>query len=163
MSGSAQAGTTVVSQNAIQMATRLISQEEGTVLSPYQDVGGVWTIGIGTTRIDGQAVTANTPPISRAEALSLLASNLAARVAALEGMLTVVANDSQCCALLDFMYNEGNEALQGSTLLQNFNAGNVSGAASEFLVWDVANDQFSQGLLNRRKLEQAIFLGNATI
>ncbi len=43
-------------------------------------------------------------------------------------------------------------------MLKLLNAGDYSGAANEFPKWDHINGVISQGLLNRRLRERALFL-----
>ena len=74
----------------------------------------------------------------------------------------VPLTQGQFNALADFTYNEGDGALQKSTLLKKLNAGDYEGAAEQFLVWDevivngkkVVNDD----LVKRRQKEKAMFL-----
>lgn len=70
-------------------------------------------------------------------------------------------------ALVSFAYNVGSdidldtkaEGLGDSTLLAMFLAGNVVGAANQFLLWDRAQGVRSWGLARRRSAERALFLG----
>lgn len=70
-------------------------------------------------------------------------------------------------ALVCFAYNVGSdidldtkaEGLGDSTLLRMLLAGNVLGAADQFLVWHRAGGMPSWGLLRRRTAERALFLG----
>ena len=49
-------------------STEFITYFEGFRSMPYQDQDGIWTIGYGTTR-NGQHVTAQTPPITKEQAM----------------------------------------------------------------------------------------------
>jgi len=68
----------------------------------------------------------------------------------------------QAAAMLSLAYNIGTSAFSTSTVLKEFNAGNIQAAADAFLLWDKAhvNGQpvVVAGLLNRRKAEEAVFL-----
>ena len=78
--------------NALAMAARLVGQCEGCRLAPYQDNGrGVWTIGIGSIQIDGQPVTADTPPITQEQAWALMMDELRPTAALVDEMLAVPA------------------------------------------------------------------------
>lgn len=75
-----------------------------------------------------------------------------------QNMLARPATQGQFDALVDFAYNEGAQELRTSTLLKKFNAGDIQGAADEFLRWDLAGGQVLPGLENRRKAERERFL-----
>lgn len=70
-------------------------------------------------------------------------------------------------ALVCFAYNVGSdidqdsipEGLGDSTLLRLLLAGDVVGAANQFLVWDKAQGRRMWGLAKRRTAERAMFLG----
>ena len=55
--------------SALALATQLVCGFEAFRASPYRDTAGVFTIGYGSTRIDGTPVTGDTAPITEAEAL----------------------------------------------------------------------------------------------
>lgn len=148
---------------ALAMASRLIIQCEGTKLAPYQDSGGVWTIGNGTITIDGEPVTAETPPITMARASELMMAELEEKAAAVDAVAPVDATDGQRSSCYSFTYNLGVSAFEKSTLLKKWLAGDVLGAGDQFNAWIYAGGHIVQGLVNRRKLERAIFLGLTTV
>lgn len=148
---------------ALAMASRLVIQCEGTKLAPYQDSGGVYTIGNGTISIDGEPVTAETPPITMARASELMMAELLEKAAAVNAVAPADATDGQRASCYSFTYNEGVSAFQKSTLLKKWLVGDVLGAASQFDQWIYAGGRVVQGLVNRRKLEKAIFLGLTTV
>ena len=61
-------------------------------------------------------------------------------------------------ALVDFGFNLGVHALEGSTLWRKLMAGDIAGAAAEFPKWDRAGGQEVAGLLRRRQSEQSLFM-----
>jgi lysozyme len=71
--------------------------------------------------------------------------------------------DGQFGALVSFAYNEGAGALEHSTLLELLRAGNLAGAAGEFLKWvyerEGEGEVQSAQLLLRRQAERRMFLG----
>jgi lysozyme len=73
----------------------------------------------------------------------------------------VSLNQGQYDALVDFTYNLGPAALQGSTLLRKLNAGDYAGAAAEFPKWCHAGRAVLPGLVTRRARERAMFEGDA--
>ena len=145
---------------AIAMAARLLRQLEGCVLSPYTDTGGTWTIGIGSIcDLAGNRVTANTPPITQQDADDLMMAELTPTAARVDALVTVPLADNQKAALYSFAYNVGIGALGKSTLLRVLNAGDTAGAAAHFADWNIVAGKVSKGLVNRRALEAAVFLG----
>ncbi|HBX8219573.1 TPA: lysozyme, partial [Klebsiella pneumoniae] len=52
----------------------------------------------------------------------------------------------------------GTRALSTSTLMKRLNAGDVKGAADEFLRWNRSGGKVMAGLTNRRKAEREVFL-----
>lgn len=139
-------------------AVRLVEPFEGFRAAPYQDVGGYWTIGFGSTRdAAGDAVTADTPTLSRDQALALVERDLTAAARQVQDSVVVALNVNQQAALIDFVYNLGAGNFCGSTLLRLLNVGNYSAAAGQFTLWDHAAGQVLPGLLRRREAEAALF------
>jgi lysozyme len=148
-----------VAQDAAPIAANLITPFEGFSSIPYQDPAGVWTIGNGSTRdLNGDPVTASTPPITDIQAKQLLMRDLSAAV-------TTVANDvlqpitkNMAAALEDFVYNLGPGDLASSTLLKLLNAGQYAEAAAQFDLWDHSGGVELSGLLRRREAERQLFM-----
>ena len=136
---------------------KLVQQSEGCELSSYQDSVGTWTIGYGTTSINGKPVTAGTQ-ITQAQAIQYLEQDLAVAGAAVSRLVKVPLNQNQYDALTDFVYNLGSGSLACSTLLKLLNAGNYAGAANQFGLWIHAGTQILLGLVTRRAREKALFL-----
>lgn len=130
-----------------------IRAHEGCKLTAYQDGGGVWTIGVGHTKgvKKGQTIT-------QVQADKFLADDLAPVESCINGKVTAALNQNQFDALASFVFNVGESAFKGSTLLKKLNAGDYPGAANEFPKWCHDNGKTVQGLLNRRIDEQALFL-----
>jgi len=132
----------------------MIKSFEGCKLEAYKDQVGVVTIGYGDTGpdvVEGLTIT-------QEEANQRLSHKLEQFCSGVSKYVTAEVNDNQFAALVSFAYNLGLGSLQHSTLLALLNAGNASGAASQFLVWDKAGGKVSDGLLRRRTAEQALFL-----
>lgn len=144
---------------AIAIATPFIAGFEGFRPAPYQDIVGVWTEGDGFTYLpDGSPVTANSPPMTQAQADAELAGWLETKtVPAVRGMIKVPVTDHMVAALASFAYNEGITALRTSTLLRDLNAGSVLAAEGQFDIWDMAGGRVVGGLLRRRRAELALF------
>lgn len=62
-------------------------------------------------------------------------------------------------ALCSFAFNVGLGGLQKSSVRQRHNRGDFEGAADAFLKYRIAGGKVSNGLVNRRKDERAIYLG----
>lgn len=143
---------------AVAIATPIIAKFEGFRSHPYQDIAGVWTIGIGFTILeDGSHVTADTPPMTETEALAYLSTFVARLAVAIREMSRPQLADNQCAAFCSFAYELGINALRDSTLMRDWNAGDVNGAEAQWLVWDVADGRPVAAIEGRRKAELALF------
>ncbi|MDE1905112.1 MAG: lysozyme [Rhodospirillales bacterium] len=131
---------------------------EGFESCPYQDSGGTWTIGCGSTRdINNNPVTQDTPCISKQEATDLLARDLKSSFDVIAQDVSVPLTDNEKEALADFIYNVGQGNFASSTLLRLLNEGNYTEAAQQFLRWKYVHGQVIAGLLNRRVAEMKMF------
>jgi lysozyme len=120
---------------------------------PYQDEGGVWTIGYGHTDHIGP----DSPALSEAEAEALLRRDLSEAEESVCALVHVPLNDNQYAALVSLVYNAGPAPLSRG-LGMRLNAGDYAGVADEFLRWRLAGGMVSDGLLRRRTAERALFL-----
>lgn len=130
-----------------------IRAREGVKLAAYQDGGGVWTIGYGHTRGVKQGQV-----INHEQADEFLAGDLRQVDSCISERVTVVLNQNQFDALASFVFNVGRRAFSDSTLLKKLNEGNYRAAADQFTRWVYDNNQFVQGLYNRRVAERDLFL-----
>lgn len=142
---------------------KFIAQEEGTVLHVYKDTSGYLTVGVG--HLLSQAEISSgvyDKGITYDQAIALLKKDVAVTESWVDRSVRVPITQNQYDALASFAFNEGGGALFNSTLMKYLNAGNVQGAADEFLKWCKAmeNGQLvvNQGILGRRKRERALFL-----
>ncbi|MGL4407393.1 MAG: lysozyme [Zoogloea sp.] len=131
----------------------LIKQSEGLRLDAYPDVVNVWTIGYGHTGPDVHPGLT----ITQAQAEQLLKQDLARFEQGVSQLVRVSLNDNQFAALVSFSYNLGLGNLRNSTLLRLLNQGDYAGAALQFPRWNRAGGHVVQGLVTRRKQEQALF------
>lgn len=138
-------------------AIDLIKKYEGFKPEAYQDSVGVWTIGYGTTRIDGQPVKAGMT-ITEDQALQLVQQEVNKLWSQIESITKVNLNQNQMNALVDFAYNLGFNALKSSTLMSKVNAGDFNGAANEFTRWVYAGGKVLPGLVKRREAEKQLFM-----
>lgn len=136
----------------------MLKSFEGCELTAYQDSVGVWTIGYGWTQpVNGKPVSKGMT-ITQDTADSLLCSGVVQYEKGVKGLLKVAVNQNQFDALVDFAYNLGVKALEGSTLLKKLNAGDYAGAADEFPRWNKAGGKVLNGLVKRRAAERSLFL-----
>lgn len=122
----------------------------------WDDKGHVWTVGFGDTGSD----VVEGLEITQEDAEQRLSDRLQREfIPGVEKLLEVDLSKDQKSALVDFAYNEGLHKLAGSTLLKHVNAGNTD-EASDFEAWHFAGGVSMKGLLERRKAEAALFVGD---
>jgi len=138
----------------------LIKRFEGCRLSAYPDPGSgrePWTIGWGTTGIDGQPVRPGMT-ISQAQADELLLADVARHAAEVAAALgEAPTTQAQFDALVSFHYNTG--AIGRATLTRRHRAGDFEGAAREFARWTRSGTRTMPGLVRRRAAEAALYRG----
>jgi lysozyme len=132
----------------------LVKSCEGCELNAYQDIRGIWTIGYGHT---GPPQVESGQSITQDQADQFLLANLQTAIDAVNQHVTVPLNQNQFDALVDLVFNIGAGAFAASTLLRDLNNNDFDSASQQFLVWDHAGAQVSQGLENRRIKEQTLF------
>jgi lysozyme len=117
------------------------------------------TIGYGHRVLKGEIFNG---PITKAQALDLLALDLAVAELDIGGLVKVPLNQFQFDALVCLAFNIGLGNFDSSTLLKKLNAGDYMGAADEFPRWDKAHVKGVltqvKGLTRRRAAERALFL-----
>jgi len=143
-------------RTANQTARCLIGHSEGFSLTAYPD-GDVWTIGWGTTRINGQPVQPGMI-ITRDQAAEYFNHDISVTEKEISNFVTVPLTDNQFSALVSLCYNIGGTKFRKSTLLRKLNAGDYAGAAGEFGRWIYARNKVLPGLVTRRQREKELFL-----
>jgi len=149
----------------LDIAVPFIAEYEGFSATPYLDISGYWTIGYGARFLaDGSQVIQDTPPTTRDEALYAIRDKLVATYLPPVLKLGVALTDHQAAALASFCYNVGPAAFRGSNVAEAVQLGRFPLAADRLLTWNKARDpdthelRPSQGLINRRRAERALFL-----
>jgi lysozyme len=132
---------------------KLVASFEGFRAKAYQDQGGVWTLGYGTTKNVHEGDTC-----TEIEAMAWLDRDLIVADDTIRKYCTVPLNQHQWDALCSLIYNIGASAFSKSTVLDKLIASDYGAAAEAFLLWDKVNHVFNQGLSNRRKAERLVFL-----
>ena len=134
-------------------ARGLIASFEGFSATAYQDAGGVWTIGYGTTKDVKEGDTC-----TRDEADAWLARDMQDAEDCVNDAVMVPLTQCQFDALVSFTYNVGCGNFKSSTLLKLLNSGDALGASRQFLAWNKIKGKVSKGLTNRRMDEMNLFL-----
>ncbi|MCU0535732.1 MAG: glycoside hydrolase family protein [Hydrococcus sp. Prado102] len=146
-----------ISQNCLD----IIKKWEGFRANAYLDPVGIPTIGYGTIRYPNKQKVQMGDIISEQEAEDLMKLECDEFAEVVNRTVTASLNQNQFDALVCFCYNVGAGAFQGSTLLKNLNAGDFTGAAEQFLVWNKGTvngvKKVIDGLTNRRRYEKALF------
>ena len=135
----------------------LIKQFEGCKLQAYPDPGtggDPWTIGYGHT---GPEVTRDLA-INQQEADEYLERDLAKFEDCVTDACEKEPTQNQFDAIVCLAYNIGCKAMSGSTLIKLLNAGDVTGAASQFMRWNKAGGVVMAGLTRRRQAERDLFV-----
>lgn len=140
-------------------AKNLIMEFEGLSTVAYKCPSGVLTIGYGHTGRDVKPGDTITPE----HALKVLDLDLARFEKGVFAVLknkNITVNQNQFDALVSFAFNLGVENLNTSTLLKKLEAGDIQGAADQFLRWNKSGPELKvlPGLTRRREAERALFL-----
>jgi lysozyme len=146
-------------------ATAVVKRIEQFAANPYEDNPGnpksTWTIGYGSIHdATGAPITAGTPPISQADAETLLMNEMRGTAEEVRTVVTVRMLTREAAALISWTYNLGGPNLEGSTMLRRLNNNDKRGAADEMRRWINQGGRPLLGLLRRRWAEAAIFLGS---
>jgi lysozyme len=130
------------------------NEEGGFREKAYQDQGGVWTVAWGHT---GHDVTPNTV-VTREQGEILLAHDLETAENFVKRVVKVPLAQDEFDANVDLTFNIGVGNFLKSTVLRLLNAGNKSGAAKAFEMWNKVSGKVNKGLVRRRLAEEELFL-----
>lgn len=132
----------------------LVKSFEGCYLEAYLCPAKVWTIGYGhTDNVEkGQTIT-------KEEAERLLIKDLAWAENVVEKHVKVELTAHQFDALTSFVFNVGEGAFNGSTLLRELNKGRYEAVPGQLLRWNKAGKpkRTLKGLTRRRMAEAALW------
>lgn len=140
----------------------LIKNYEGLRLTAYQDSAGIWTVGYGTTKINGiPVVQGQTITQQDAEKYLLLHITETSAPTVKQSVKTLITQsmfDSMC----SFVYNAGSGAFNKSSAIKELNTGKYVEAANYFTEYNKATingvKTVIPGLTKRRQAEQTLFL-----
>ena len=132
---------------------------EGIVLRPYKDSVGIPTIGIGSTYYeDGTKVKMTDKAITKERAIQLAKNVVKSFEEQVNKSILLPMTQNQFDAMVLLCYNIGKSGFARSSVVRNFNLGNIQRAADSFLLWNKAGGVVSKGLTNRRQKERNLFL-----
>lgn len=129
-----------------------IESLEGYRSKVYKDTKGIYTIGIGSTMIDGKPVTKDTPPITRDKALELLREYVE-RVCA-PRLAKYNLNQNQYNALCSIIYNIGGSVFDNSTMKKLLDSGKYN-IGFAIAMWNRPME-----IIGRRVKERALYESN---
>lgn len=134
--------------------------DPNTPIFSYQDSGGVWTIGYGTTFLaDGSSVGPDTVILAR-DATTLLNRHVTTQIEnQLKKKLVAPVTQQMYDALVSIAYNTGTNALLKSDVFSSVNTGKYKDAAALIPFFRATvKGAPNSGLQIRRKDEQALFM-----
>ncbi len=132
-----------------------IAKSEGLRLRAYWDHTG-WAIGYGH---HGPDITSATVWSEAQADAALKDADAVTAGDAVKQLVDVPLTQGEFDALLDFVFNEGINALKGSTLLALLNGGNYHAAGEQLLRWVYVGNEEEAGLRARREQELAWWRG----
>ena len=135
--------------------------------TPYLDAAGIWTIGYGHVIRPHEKKSLTHVTEEQAEQLMLAdVAPMALYLDAVQANFETRLNQFQFDGLVSLIFNIGLRAFETSTLLKRLRTGEFDAAAAEFDRWifitktgrdGVKRKQRSRGLVNRRRMDRAIF------
>lgn len=144
------------------LGIKLIKEFEGCKLTSYPDVVNVWTIGFGTTRINGKPVVKGMT-CTQEQAEQYLRDDLQVFETSINKILPGPIPQHQFDACVCLTYNIGSGGFLNSTICRKLKAGSAASVSEQnFVSWNkVRNSQGvlveSKGLTRRRKAEYYLF------
>jgi lysozyme len=130
-----------------------LTQREGVRYHAYQDVRGIWTIGVGHTAMAGPPHPYPGLVITPEECQIILARDVGPCENEINALVKVPMTQNQFDALVSLTFNIGIGGFRGSSVLRQLNAKQYVVAADDFLMWD-----HPPQLIGRRRAERAQFL-----
>jgi lysozyme len=154
----------------------MLKHHEGVRYKPYLCPGKLFTIGVGhvmypeqakiPSTVEGMARRAAWPlrpednrTWTKEEVDELLAKDVVRFERGVLRFISVPLKQHEYDAIISFAFNLGLGTLQRSTLRQALNRGDKKGAMESLRKYNKAGGKVLRGLDNRRKDEEALFLG----
>lgn len=140
-----------VTAASIAIATPVIQTWEGIETTPYQDIGGVWTVCYGETQnIDLSR------EYTKQECDDMLAKRVPEYYNSAMKHVTYDIPITMRASITSFVYNIGEGNFKNSTMLRKINQGKLWEACDELDRWVYAARMYVRGLANRRKHEKRL-------
>lgn len=156
--GTITASTSPTDIGVSEALLKMIENWEGFVDHPYQDSGGVWTIGYGHTFTPPWT---GPNPMSEAEGETLLKQDIVPRVSTVTNKFPGMSfKQNQMDALVSFVYNAGGGNLDNSNLTRDIKA-NASAETLKVDFESICHDSQGHlltGLVHRRDAEWAMYV-----
>jgi len=133
----------------------LIKKAEGFRPKIYDDVGHP-AIGYGL-RLSQKEVAEYQDGITEEQATELLREFLESVEYTVSKLLTAQLNQNQFDALMSLVYNIGVGNFMSSTILKMLNTKNFDAVPAEFMKWTKSGGKELKGLVERRKVEVALW------
>jgi lysozyme len=151
----ALASTAVIGGVTVSLVTEDLMEAlhrwEGRVYTPYQDIGGVWTVCAGIT---GPAVVpGKTYTLDDCKALESVEIERHGRGVA--ACVTAPVTQKRYESLALFAYNVGIHGACKSTTVRLLNEGKTYEGCEALLMWSKVKGNFVRGLWNRRVFERS--------
>ena len=134
----------------------IIKTYEGYSDTVYSCPAGYLTWGYGSRYYKGKPVTMGMK-FTKEEAEEQLRLDTEHFEYTIQGCVKVPLFQEHFDALVSFVYNVGQGAFKGSTLLKKLNKGDYKGASEEFKKWDRGGGRVLPGLTKRRETEKELF------
>lgn len=131
----------------------MLAGREGIRTLAYQDIRGIWTIGVGHTSAAGLPHPCSGMEITHQEALDIFHNDLKQYVAAVNEAVKVKCTQNQFDAMVSLCFNIGVNGFTHSSVVRDINDRQITAAANAFLLWDNP-----RALIGRREAERKQFL-----
>jgi len=132
----------------------MIKRFEGFCPRSYHGAAGLPTIGYGHRLLNSASFPNG---VTEDDAASILRADVREAATVVERLVTVPLTQGQFDAIVDFVFNLGQERFARSTLLRALNGGRYQAAGEQLLRWDLVNGEENQGLRMRRLAEMTLW------
>jgi lysozyme len=149
-------------RESLQITKKLCRQFEGLRLEPYLCPAGIPTIGYGSTKYpNGTPIKISDAAISEQTAEMMLGHEVEYFVSATARICPILLAQppNKLAAIADFSFNLGVGRLKQSTLRRCINKEEWEESGDQLLRWVWAAGRKLPGLVKRRHVERALFLG----
>jgi len=151
------------STDSLKYFSNTSSLDPSTVIYPYKDTSNGYSIGWGSftaNNSDGSNDLVGTT-ITKSQADAIMLAEMTVKESDIRSQITANLNDYQYAAILDYVYNAGEGALQYNGLINTINSGGDVPTALKSCAITINNgSSVSSGLVNRRIDEGLLWNGS---